>query len=164
MKIDVEHFGLYIYKQQLVRLTWNLQTPFESYSDWMLARGMNRNTFNYWTYYEKYNKETHKETPNGFCWHVRFCLHLKKNTKPLMMWGMDYKTEKTITKMIQVCENAGQALLSSKSNKKLPNAVKVMADLKMKFFGLKEVPIKYIDDIQFKKFDLYGTLNKTSFL
>ena len=125
-QVDVEFFGLAIRETTHKKITWS--------------------------YKNGYKKTEHPEKPLWYCY---FVLDLGKRTKgPILFWSRYYESKPTIEKMKAICENAGLALLNNKKTGvggKLSNAEKVVTELKMKFFGSKDIPIKIINDWEWEQ-------------
>lgn len=62
---------------------------------------------------------------------------------PIIFWSMSYKTEKSVTEMIELCSNSAKALIKKRSTKKTTVMANVISDFKLKY-GKDEIPIRMI--------------------
>lgn len=130
MKIDVDFFGLAIYKRDLgpkYRTSYYLDR----------SRGYGWN--NQWKARKKKIADHHYE------WKCYFVIDVGRASKqPIVFWSMEYRNEEIIKKVLEASTNAGSALLLSKSKDKQARAVENIVKLKMAYFGIEDVPIKWL--------------------
>lgn len=128
---NINHFGIAIYKESLGPKWRYPRGHYDSNGSWV-------------------SKPKVKIADEHFKWHCYFVIDLGRASKrPLCMWHNTYVTESTINKMLKAATNSGSALLMSKSNKQLANAVKMVVKLKMAFFGNEDVPVKWLTEEDF---------------
>ena len=133
MKLDIEHYGLAIYKKD--------EGP-KYRSNWKRNYAVKNSWSN-----GAFKRVTKKIAEVHYTWYFHFVIDMgKASKKPIVLWSAPYKNEETVKKVLEATTNAGSAMLLSKSNKKETNVVKNIVKLKMAYFGIDDIPIKWLTE------------------
>jgi hypothetical protein len=64
-------------------------------------------------------------------------------SQPIIFWSMEYKTERSVREMIELCNNTAKAVMKKRTAKKTTVMANVIADFKLKY-GKEKIPIRMI--------------------
>lgn len=75
--------------------------------------------------------------------------------QPIIFWSMEYKDEKSVREIIELCNSTAKAIIKKRIQKKTTAMAGAIADFKLKY-GKQKIPIRMIDMEQALKLNLPG--------